>query len=103
MAGAEPIELPIEIQSEATNIESYTFSLTNGDKLVALWTDGVAVDNDSGVNATVAIPNLSAQKVIGIDVLEGYQQDVVITIENGNTVIQNLKVRDYPLILNIKK
>ena len=103
MAGAEVVSLPIEIESEAENIMSYSFSLSDGDKLIALWTDGVAVDEDPGVNATLTIPNLLAQKVIGIDVLKGYQQGVVTSIENGNLIIQNLKVRDYPLILRISE
>jgi hypothetical protein len=103
MAGNNPIDLPVEIQSEATNIESYSFSLSSGDKLIALWTDGVAVDEDPGINAAVTIPNLSAQKVTGVDVLEGYQQDIVANNENGKLVIQNLIVRDYPLILRISK
>lgn len=103
MAGAEAINLSIGIQSEATNIENYSFSLPNGDKLIALWTDGVAVDNDPGVKATVTIPNYSAQEVMGIDVLNGYQQPLTICNENNNLIIQNLIVRDYPLILRIKK
>ncbi len=102
MAGAKAIDLAIEIQSEATNIESYTFSLSNGDKLIALWTDGVAVDDDPGVNATLTIPSLLAQEVSGVDVLEGYQQDVVASNNDGNLVIENLKVRDYPLILRVQ-
>jgi len=102
-AGAKPIDLPIEIQSEATNMRSYGFSLSNGDKLIALWTDGVAVDDDPGINATLTIPNFSAQKVTGIDVLNGYQQSIITSHENGNLVIQNLIVRDYPLMLQINK
>lgn len=101
MAGAESINLSIEIQSNATNISSYSFSLSNGDNLVALWTNGVAVDEDPGVKATIIIPNFSAQKVIGIDVLNGYQQSIITGNENGNLVIQNLIVRDYPLIIHI--
>jgi hypothetical protein len=101
MAGTEPTNLPIEIQSEAINIKSYSFSLSNGDKLVALWTDGVAVDEDPGVKAKLIIPNFSAQKVVGIDVLEGFKQLIIKNDENGNLVIQNLIVRDYPLILHI--
>lgn len=103
MAGANAIDLPIEIQSDATDIKSYSFSLTNGDNLIALWTDGVAVNDDPGVNTTLTIPNLLAQKVMAIDVLEGYQQDVVTTTEGGNLTIQNLKVRDYPVILRVSE
>jgi hypothetical protein len=103
MAGAEPTELPIEIQSEATNIENYSFSLPNGDTLVAFWTDGVAVDEDPGVEANLIVQGVTSEDVIGIDVLNGYQQSITTSKENGNLVIRNLIVRDYPLILHIVK
>jgi hypothetical protein len=101
MAGANPTNLPIEIESEATDIRSYSFSLTNGDRLIALWTDGVAVDEDPGVNAALTITNFSAQKVTGIDVLKGDQQLITTSNESGNLMIKDLIVRDYPLILRI--
>ncbi len=98
MAEVEAISLPIEIQSEATNIMSYTFSLSNGDKLIALWTDGVAVDDDPGVNATLVFEGLSGKEAIGVDILNGYVQPLRI---EGDS-IKDLIVRDYPLILHIK-
>lgn len=101
MAGAEPISLPVEIQSEATNIRSYGFSSSNGDKLLALWTDGVAVDDDPGIEATLTLPGFSAQRVVGIDVLNGFEQQLVTSIEDRNLVIQNLLVKDYPIILRL--
>jgi len=101
MAGAEPVSLPIEIQSEATNIRSYSFSLPNGDKLIALWTDGVAVDDDPGVNTTVIVPGFSAQKVTAIDVLNGFEQELITSAEGANLVIRNLLVKDYPIILRL--
>ena len=99
MAGAESIRLPIEIQGEATNIASYTFALSNGDHLVALWTDGVAVDDDPGVKATLTVPGFSAQKVVGIDILNGLKQQMITDVEDGNLVIRDLLVKDYPIIL----
>ena len=73
--------------------------MPNGDKLVALWTDGVAVDDDSGVNTTVTLPGFSAQRVIGIDVLNGFEQELITSTEDGNLVIVNLLAKDYPIIL----
>lgn len=99
MAGAKPISLPIKIQSEATNIRSYGFSLPNGDKSLALWADGVAIDDDPGIEATLMVPGLSAEKVIGIDVLNGFEQQVITNVEGGDLVISNLLVKDYPIIL----
>jgi len=99
MAGANPIDLPMEIQSEAENIRSYSFSLTNGDILVALWTDGVAVDDDAGVRSILNVPGFSAQKVMALDVLNGFEQQVITSAEDGNLVIHDLLVKDYPTIL----
>lgn len=99
MAGTKPTSLIIEIQSEATNIRNYTFSLSNGDNLIALWTDGVAVDEDPGVNADLIYNGFAEKEVIAVDVLNGYQQTLVT---DGNT-IKDLIVRDYPLILRISR
>jgi len=96
MAGATPTELEVEIQSDATNIRTYSFTLSNGDKLIALWTDGVAVDNNPGVSASITLP-ISIQSATGIDVLEGYTQP--LTTE-GNS-IGNLIIRDYPTIIKL--
>jgi hypothetical protein len=103
MAGVKSIELPVEIQSEAKNIKSYSFSLSSGDKLVALWTDGVAVDEDAGVIVAVTVPKITARRVTAVDALNGYQQDIVISSGEGDTLLQNLIIRDYPLLLRIEE
>ena len=99
MAGANPGSLAVEIESTATNIMSYAFTLPNGDRLFALWTNGVAVDDDRGVGSTLTFPGLSASKVIGIDVLEGFEQELITERESGNLIIRNLMVKDYAIIL----
>ena len=77
MAGAFPVDIPIEIISTATNMASYTFSLADGGYLVTMWTDGIAVDHDPGVETTLTIPGVSASQVIGIDILYGMEQELV--------------------------
>ncbi|MCH8070011.1 MAG: right-handed parallel beta-helix repeat-containing protein [Candidatus Marinimicrobia bacterium] len=98
--GTEPINLGVEIESEATNIVSYGFTNPDGDKLLALWTDGAAVDYDPGVTATLTFPGVSASRVTSIDVLNGFQQEMITEVDNGNLVIRNLMVKDYPIILS---
>ena len=92
---------PVESESEAENIMTYGFSLPNGDHLFALWTNGTAVDDDPGISATLTFPGTSAQKVIGIDVLHGFEQELIIEMENGNLVIRNFLIKDYPIILRL--
>jgi hypothetical protein len=39
--------------------------------------------------------------VVGIDVLNGPEQEMIFETENGNLVIRDLLVRDYPIILRL--
>lgn len=101
MAGVEPAELPVDIESQAINIVSYGFTLPNGDRLFALWTNGTAVEDDPGVITTLTFLGTSAQSVTGVDVLNGFEQELVTENENGNLIIRDLLVKDYPIILRI--
>jgi len=47
------------------------------------------------------VRDLSGHKVLGIDVLNSFQQELVTSTTDGNLVINNLLVRDYPIILRI--
>jgi hypothetical protein len=99
MAGAAAADLPVVIESAAINIKHYGFALPNGDKLLAPWTDGAAVEEDPGVTTTLTLPGLSGQRITGIDVLNGFQQEMITEVENDSLVIRNLMVKDYPIIL----
>jgi hypothetical protein len=99
MAGAAAADLPVVIESEATNIKHYGFTLPTGDKMVALWTDGAAVEEDPGVTITLILPGFSGQRITGVDVLNGFQQEMITEVENDSLIIRNLVVKDYPIIL----
>lgn len=101
MAGAEPVDLPIEITSTAEIIASNTFSLPDGGYLIAVWTDGTAVDDDPGVETTVTIPGLSAGEAVVIDVMNGVTQELLFETADNNLVIRNLLIRDYPIFIKI--
>lgn len=102
MAGTTPAKLDVAIKSEATNIVSYGFTGSDGDKIFALWTDGTAVENDPGVITRFTFGGLEeVGKVVGLDVLYGFEQELVTERENGYLVINNLLVKDYPIILRI--
>jgi len=88
MASAEPANIPIDIYSSATDISSYGFSLPNGDKLLALWNDGIAVDDDPGVSSTIILPSINYQKVVAIDILNSFQQELKTSVEDGNLILQ---------------
>jgi parallel beta-helix repeat protein len=60
---------------------------------------GVAVEDDPGIKATLTIPNFSAAEVVGIDVLFGFEQQLIVDAEGGNLVVRDLLVKDYPIFL----
>jgi hypothetical protein len=101
LAGAEPAEFPVSVASEAPNVRQYAFSLPNGDKLVALWTNDGAVEDDPGVSSRISIPGYSASAVAGIDVLNGFQQDLVSSNEDQDLVINGLLLKDYPIFIRL--
>jgi hypothetical protein len=101
MAEAKATSISVEIDTDAKNVVSYTFFLPNGDILVAFWADSAASEDNSGVNATLILPGLTAQNVIGLDVLDGFEQQLVPSDENGNLIIRNLMIKDYPIIIEL--
>ena len=103
MAGARPDSISLDIQSQATNIKSYGFTLPNGDNLLTLWNDGQAVDTDPGIPSTLIISGYAGWKATGIDVLNGIEQGLISTNENGNMVIRDFLLKDYPIIIRLSK
>ena len=99
LAGVEPTDITLTLASDATNVMHYGFALPNGDRLVALWTNDGAGEHNLGVSATLTFPGLSASKVVGINVLDGFEQQLITRDEDGNLVISGLFVKDYPVII----
>ncbi|MHC1782645.1 MAG: hypothetical protein AB9891_07795 [Anaerolineaceae bacterium] len=103
MAGSRTIDLTVDLQSEADSVKTYGFSLPGGDQLVALWNDGSAVDFDSGIPSTVTIPGYAGWKATGIDVLNGFEQEIVTSMDNGDLVIRDFRLKDYPIMIRLSK
>ncbi len=103
LAGARPTELDIIVEGVATDVQVTSFILPDGSYLVALWRDESAVDDDPGVAATVIIEGVPAQEVVGFDVLNGFEQQLIAGVEGGNLVVHGLLVKDYPTALRLTK
>ncbi len=101
MAGHQPTDLDVKIQSTANRIMSYGFRMSNGEQLFAMWTNGPAVEYDPGVNATLtfSFEDGMPDSVTGIDVLHGYSQPLVYEVNGDQLIIQDLRVKDYPIII----
>jgi hypothetical protein len=92
--------LPVQIQTSLTNTVMYTFAQGN-DRLVGLWSDGIATEYDPGAPATLTIPGLEDYTTTGIDVLHGYRQPLITENVDGDLVIRDLLVVDYPILVRL--
>ncbi|MGB2964199.1 MAG: cellulase family glycosylhydrolase [Anaerolineales bacterium] len=103
LAGAEPADFPLSLASEAVNMRHYSFVLPNGDGLVALWTNGIPVEDDPGIETAITIPGFSAREVTGIDVLYGFEQELNFEVVDGALIINNLLIKDYPILIKLSQ
>jgi hypothetical protein len=88
---------------EAARTCSYGFSLPDGGVLAALWNDGVAVDYDPGVPSTIILPGHAGWRAAAIDVLNGTEQELISRQQNGDLVVADFLLKDYPLILRLER
>ena len=102
MAGHEAIDIPVDIDIETEGPVAYcAFRYPNGDRMLAVWTDGIAQDEDPGVPTTITFPGLTAATVTGIDVVQGFEQELVFETEGDSTIIRDLLVKDYPTLIRL--
>lgn len=104
LAGAEPadgVEFTVETSEDVQYLRQYAFTLPNGDILLAVWRNGPAVENDIGTVSTLTIADVSASNVTGINVFNGFEQELIAETVDNNLVIHNLLVKDYPIYYKV--
>jgi hypothetical protein len=101
LGGAQPEQIPVTFGKDSPELRSVAFSLPDGSRLVAVWRDVKAVDDDSGVRNTITLPQVQAQKMTGIDPLYAYQQELIFNQEGGLNIPGYL-IRDYPTFILIE-
>lgn len=99
MAGHEAIRMPLEIDTDYRPLAYATFRFPEGERMLAVWTDEVAKEEDPGVPAVVTFPGLQAKNVTGIDILNSVKQDLAFEISGDSTIIKDFMIKDYPMLL----
>jgi hypothetical protein len=68
---------------------------------VAVWRNGPAAEEDIGILSTLTLADVSASSVTGINVFDGFEQELVAETIDNNLVIHDLLVKDYPIFIKI--
>ena len=66
-----------------------------------MWNDGIATDEDPGISTTLRLPSFAGQSAVGIDLLHSLVQPLVMEDEGQALLIRNLRVKDYPLLVQV--
>ena len=102
MAGHEAIDMPVTIDIATDGpVAHCAFRYPNSNRLLAIWTDRIAQDEDSGVPATVTFPNMIAGSITGIDVLHGFEQELAFDVDGEDTIVRDLFAKDYPILVRL--
>ncbi|HUI88948.1 MAG TPA: hypothetical protein VLX61_09500 [Anaerolineales bacterium] len=78
-------------------------TIPNGDRLVAVWNDGRAVDDDPGISSTITVPGFAGWKATGMDVLHGFEHGLTTNNANGDLTVRDFMLKDYPIIIRLSK
>lgn len=97
----QPVEMPVDFEIDYEPLAYSTFRYPNGDRILAFWMHGTADEEDIGLPAEVKFPGLAAGSVTGIDVLHGVEQELDFNVVDGTTIISNLLVKDYPILIKL--
>ena len=75
-----------------------------GINLFAVWNDGVAVDFDPGdiIHSDIS-PILQFGTPQGLMFLYGFEQELIASSKNGDLVIRDFLLMDYPIFIRLSK
>lgn len=99
--GFEPYNLKVRFRKE-NDFDYYTFRHENGRLLVAVWIPGRTEDGIVEVENDIILPGVSTQKARVIDIFNGTTQELILTPDTQNTILQQILIKDYPVFIEIQ-
>ncbi|MBV1709970.1 MAG: leucine-rich repeat protein [Erysipelothrix sp.] len=101
MSGVVPYELPIIVDTKATKIMHHGFIKSNGDRMIAIWSEIPPASKYIGSESTIFIPGITTTEISAIDLLYGFEQQLNFRKADGGIYIDNLFISDYPLLIKL--
>ena len=79
----------------------YSFSLPDGNHLIAIWLPIDGADDFPGESMNISIQGIKAYKVLAQDPLNGVEQVLKFHQKDAELEIPRVMVKDYPLFIKI--
>jgi hypothetical protein len=104
--GAKPDRVSFGPVAPVEKLEKYSFSQPGGKKLLALWIREKSrknrFDDYAGVVADVEVFAAGPRRVIGIDLMNGREQELKFAAAGSRFVLPGLVLKDYPLLVRLE-
>jgi hypothetical protein len=102
LEAARPVESTLEFRGQSAKLDSYLFRLPDGSRMAAYWLPGTGSDNPPEARADIVIHGFNPSKATGVDVLNGLEQELKVTAESGTSILKDMLVMDYPVLIRLK-
>lgn len=106
LESAKPEKMHAETEACIDKLEIHSLALPENAKLVAIWIREKSrknrFDDYVGVTTSVSISAEAPSRVVGIDLLNGREQDLDFTASGGRVVMPGLAIKDYPLFIRLE-
>jgi hypothetical protein len=96
---AKPLTVTVEAQSD--QIRQYTFIDDNGSRYIAIWNDGEAGIVSKDTVCRITVKGMQVNTAEAWDPFTSLKQSLMIDTSNGNTVLDGILLKDYPIIIKI--
>jgi hypothetical protein len=94
--------LLVEFSLRDQEIEDYNFTIPGG-VITAFWIPGHSRDEHPGKKTNMAFKNVKATHAVGIELLNGFEQELAFEQVGDNVVVHGLLVRDTPLLVRLEE
>jgi hypothetical protein len=98
------VDLPVTFSDQRRPVDSYGFTRSNGEKLVAFWLSGLMEEpaGDAGVMTTdILIKGVKGEGATIIDTLNGTEKAVNVERTSDGVVLRKVNVQNWPLIVRL--
>jgi hypothetical protein len=103
LEGVTPSDFDVLLSSNPRMCELFKFAQPNGDRLVSVCLAGRSKDFSEEVMIDMTVPGEAFSAVTGVDVLNGTQQELIVSKGPGGTIVKQLLVKDYPTVLKFRR
>ena len=100
---ARPAPLEFAVSGCKEQVEQYSFKRGRKEVLLALWLPGTAAEDEGRtVAADVMLPEGGWKSATAYDVLNGAEQALRVTRSGRRTMLQQVRIRDWPMVISLK-